>query len=77
MLDINGIELQVGDDVVYTNRNLNDLEKGKIFKITKSKAVIKYREDYHYDNGKTGADHYKHTTRYHHNIMNPQQVMKL
>jgi hypothetical protein len=74
MQDINGVELAVGDDVVYTNRNLNELHKGKVFKISKSKLIVKYQEDQTIMYGTPAkAYHYK----YHHNIMSSDQVMKL
>jgi hypothetical protein len=79
MKDINGVELAVGDDVIYTNRNLYELNKGKVFKITKDRLIVKYREDY------SGSYEYpigsgiiiKYTTKHHHNIMNSSQIMKL
>ena len=40
MLDFNGIEVRVGDKVIYTNRNFDYLKSGIISKITKSKAVV-------------------------------------
>lgn len=74
MNDINGVELAVGDDVIYTNRNLNELHKGKVFKITKSKLIVKYQEDQTIMYSTPAKSyHYK----YHHNIMSPDQIMKL
>jgi hypothetical protein len=78
MIDLNGVELAVGDDVVYTNRNLNNLQKGKVFKITKGKLEIKYGDEtpitYQHSNMSAPAT-YK--PKYRHNIMYPSQVMKL
>lgn len=79
MNDINGVELAVGDDVVYTNRNLNELHKGKVFKISKSKLVIKYSPDFHgsYEYPEGSGKMIKFTSKYHHNIMSSDQIMKL
>jgi len=75
MLDINGIELQVGDDVVYTNRNLNDLQKGKIHRIAKTRLIMKYHED-----GAPltyGNPPQIYIAKFEHIITSPSQIMKL
>ena len=79
MKDINDNELAVGDDVIYTNRNLNELHKGKVFKISKSKLIVKYAPDFHgsYEYPKGSGTMIKFTTKYEHNIMSSDQIMKL
>ena len=78
MLDINGVLLTVGDEVVYTNRNLNGLCKGKVFKITKSRAVIQIQPstNHSYTDAKTGKV-VTWISKHEHNIMSEDQVMKL
>lgn len=75
MVDINGVELAIGDNVIYTNRNNNGLVKGVVFKITKSRVVVKYSED-----GAPvtyGTPPKTYIAKYHDNVMYSSQIMKL
>lgn len=77
MLDLNGIELQVGDNVIYTNRNLDELRKGKISKITAKRITIEISPPttgtYTLPNGTI----HNWTSKNEHIITYSQQIMKL
>lgn len=77
MLDINGKEINIGDKVVYTNRNLDDLSIGTIAIITKSKCVVKLRPDQPMSYTRPDGTVRNWVSKSEHNIMYGSQVMIL